>query len=61
MKPVDKGRVIVNRSVRRGILEQRSENRGLKIPGLMISDDHFDSQGLGPGFDDSDRLRMTGF
>ena len=59
MKPADKGRVIVNRSVRRRVLEQGPEDRAFKIPSQMIFDDHFDAQGLGSGLDDSDRLRMA--
>src|ERR1700720_1908109 len=56
VKPVDKRRVVANWPVGRGILQQRPENRGLEVPGLMISDDHFDAQRLGPGFDDGNGL-----
>src|SRR5206468_9155910 len=61
MKPIDKGPVIVDRAIGRGILEQCSENRLFKSPVLMIPNDNFNPERFRSGFDNSDCLRMTSF
>ena len=52
-------RVIEDRAVRRGILDERAENRLVEFEGRKISHDDLDPERARPGLHDLDRLRMT--
>src|SRR5262249_13222346 len=60
MESLNKGAVVNNLSVCRGILNQGPKERDGEIPGIVIADNDIDPQRLRTRFHDGDRLWMTG-